>query len=81
MTNAMPLGKSDLFCAWLVAMRAEDLTMNSDATQAELEAGRGYETLFVPALFGPWTKHLVNSVGTEAGSETLDIAYGPGVLA
>ena len=62
-------------------MRAVDLTMNSEATQAELEAGRGYEALFVPALFGPWTKHLVNSVGAEAGSEILDIACGSGVLA
>jgi hypothetical protein len=28
--------------------------MNLTATQEELEAGRGYEALFVPAVFQPW---------------------------
>lgn len=55
--------------------------MNVTATQAELEAGRGYEALFVPALFGPWAKHLVDGASVEDGSHVLDIACGTGVLA
>ena len=51
------------------------------ATRQELEAGRGYEALFVPALFKPWTKHLVNGAGVEDGCDVLDLACGSGVLA
>ena len=46
-----------------------------------VEAGRGYESLFVPALFEPWTKHLVANAGIEQGSHVLDVACGTGVLA
>jgi SAM-dependent methyltransferase len=55
--------------------------MNTTATQEELEAGRGYEALFVPALFSPWTWHLVEGAGIDEGSHVLDIACGSGVLA
>lgn len=55
--------------------------MATEATQEELQAGRGYEALFVPALFAPWTGHLVNGAGVKAGSHVLDIACGSGVLA
>lgn len=55
--------------------------MNDTATEEELEAGRGYEALFVPALFEPWTGHLVDGAGVEIGSHVLDIACGSGVLA
>ncbi len=55
--------------------------MDSTATQEELEAGRGYEALFVPALFEPWTKYLTDGAGVEEGSQVLDIACGSGVLA
>lgn len=55
--------------------------MAAEATQEELQAGRGYEALFVPALFAPWTGHLVNGAGVKDGSQVLDIACGSGVLA
>jgi ubiquinone/menaquinone biosynthesis C-methylase UbiE len=55
---------------------SEDLA----ATREELEAGRGYEALFVPALFEPWTNHLVDGAGIEAGCHVLDVACGSGVL-
>ncbi len=55
--------------------------MAVEATQEQLEAGRGYETLFVPALFAPWTKHLVNGVSVDDGDHVLDIACGSGALA
>lgn len=55
--------------------------MATEATQQELQAGRGYEALFVPALFAPWTDHCVNGAGVKDGSHVLDIACGSGVLA
>ncbi len=54
--------------------------MDATVTQEELEAGRGYEELFVPALFEPWTKHLIDGAGVKTGSHVLDIACGSGVL-
>ncbi len=54
--------------------------MEIAATQEELEAGRGYETLFVPALFEPWAKHLIDGAKVEEKSHVLDIACGSGVL-
>lgn len=54
--------------------------MAHDATQEELEAGRGYETLFVPALFARWTKHLLDGANVREDASILDIACGTGVL-
>jgi ubiquinone/menaquinone biosynthesis C-methylase UbiE len=55
--------------------------MNQDTSQELVEAGRGYENLFVPALFQHWTKHLVMGAGIQEGSHVLDIACGTGILA
>jgi ubiquinone/menaquinone biosynthesis C-methylase UbiE len=55
--------------------------MTREATQEELQAGRGYEALFVPALFAPWAGHVVSKAGIKDGSHVLDIACGSGVLA
>lgn len=55
--------------------------MDISVTQEELEAGRGYEALFVPALFAPWTNHLIEGAEVEQGTHVLDIACGTGVLA
>lgn len=54
--------------------------MNSTATQEELEAGRGYEALFVAAVFDTWTKHVIDGAGVTQGDRVLDIACGTGVL-
>ena len=54
--------------------------MAVNASKEEIEAGRGYEMLFVPALFAPWTHRLVDGAGVAAGSSVLDIACGTGVL-
>ncbi len=55
--------------------------MNQEVSEELVEAGRGYEALFVPALFKAWTKHLVDSASVREGSHVLDIACGTGVLA
>jgi len=55
--------------------------MDQDVAEELIEAGRGYESLFVPALFEAWTKHLLDGAGVREGSHVLDIACGTGVLA
>ncbi|MDU8942479.1 class I SAM-dependent methyltransferase [Ovoidimarina sediminis] len=55
--------------------------MSKGATKEELEAGRGYEALFVPALFAPWTHHLIRGARAAEGQSVLDVACGSGVLA
>ena len=46
-----------------------------------LEAGRGYESMFVPALFAAWPPHLIKGAMVREGAQVLDIACGTGVLA
>ncbi len=55
--------------------------MDQDVSEELIDAGRGYESLFVPALFEAWTKHLVDGAGIRADSHVLDVACGTGVLA
>ena len=55
--------------------------MNENIPQELVEAGRGYESLFVPALFEQWTMHLIEGASIREGSHVLDIACGTGVLA
>jgi len=55
--------------------------MDQDVSEELVDAGRGYESLFVPALFQAWTKHLVEGAKIQEGSHVLDIACGTGVLA
>ena len=55
--------------------------MITEATHEELQAGREYEALFVPALFAPWTGHVLSGAAVKDGSNVLDIACGSGVLA
>ena len=55
--------------------------MGQDVSDELVDAGRGYEKLFVPALFETWTKHLVEGAGVAEGSHVLDVACGTGVLA
>jgi SAM-dependent methyltransferase len=55
--------------------------MDQEASEELVEAGRGYEALFVPALFEAWTKHLLEGARVGAGSHVLDVACGTGVLA
>lgn len=55
--------------------------MKQNIAKELVEAGHGYEKLFVPALFDAWTKHLVEGADIKRGSHVLDVACGTGVLA
>lgn len=55
--------------------------MDENIPEELIEAGRGYEDLFVPALFEPWTRHLLEGANVQSGSHVLDIACGTGILA
>jgi phospholipid N-methyltransferase len=46
--------------------------MDQDVSDDLIEAGHGYEALFVPALFEAWTRHLVEGAGVGDGSHVLD---------
>lgn len=50
-------------------------------SEEQLAAGHGYEKLFVPALFAPWTGHLIRAARIRHGEHVLDVACGTGVLA
>ena len=45
-----------------------------------LKAGRGYEALFVPAVFGSWTSKTIVAACVGPGDVVLDLACGTGVL-
>ncbi len=55
--------------------------MSDSALQAEIEAAKAYESLFVPALFGQWAPRVADVAGIQSGHHVLDIACGTGVLA
>ncbi len=55
--------------------------LDQEVSEELLESGRGYESLFVPAVFETWTKHLIEGAGVRVGSRVLDVACGTGVLA
>jgi SAM-dependent methyltransferase len=54
-------------------------------SQAELEtqiaAARAYEKVFVPALVGQWTSHVLDIAQVKPANHVLDVACGTGVLA
>jgi SAM-dependent methyltransferase len=55
--------------------------MSHPTLQAQVEAARAYEGLFVPALFGRWTATVADAGGLQVGDHALDVACGTGVLA
>ena len=52
-----------------------------DVAPELVEARRGYESLYVPALFGAWSAPLIRAAGIGAGAAVLDVACGTGVVA
>jgi ubiquinone/menaquinone biosynthesis C-methylase UbiE len=40
-----------------------------------------YEHYIVPALFAPWSAHLIRSANVQPGEHLLDVACGTGIVA
>ncbi len=55
--------------------------MSDDVPLELIDAGRGYDNMFVPAIFEMWTGRLIDGACIGPGSHVLDIACGTGVLA
>lgn len=55
--------------------------MSDPFLQAQVEAAKAYEALFVAALFGPWAPIVIEVMGIRPGQRVLDVACGTGVLA
>src|SRR5215470_4182947 len=55
--------------------------MSDSNLEAQIEAARTYETLFVPALFEQWALKVVDVAQIVPGQRVLDLACGTGVLA
>ncbi|MGC1439639.1 MAG: methyltransferase domain-containing protein [Burkholderiaceae bacterium] len=55
----------------------------SDADEMGLTraAAQGYETYFVPAIFGQWPPVFIERTGIHPGNKVLDVGCGTGVLA
>jgi SAM-dependent methyltransferase len=54
--------------------------MTESALQAQVDAAKAYEALFVPALFGQWVLKVVDVAQLKPGLRVLDVACGTGVL-
>jgi SAM-dependent methyltransferase len=55
--------------------------MSDPTLQAQVDAARAYEALFVPALFGQWASKVADAAQIQPGQRVLDVACGTGVLA
>lgn len=55
--------------------------MSDTALQAQVDAAKVYEALFVPALFGQWASKVADAAQVQPGQRVLDVACGTGVLA
>ncbi|MBX2883813.1 MAG: methyltransferase domain-containing protein, partial [Granulosicoccus sp.] len=59
---------------------AETTRNRFDANDADIDAALAYEQIFVPALFAPWPKHVIEAADVRPGHRALDVACGTGVL-
>jgi ubiquinone/menaquinone biosynthesis C-methylase UbiE len=46
------------------------------ASQAQVDAAKAYEALFVPALFGQWVSRVADAGQVQPGQHLLDVAMG-----
>ncbi len=55
--------------------------MSESQLQAQVEAARAYEALFIPALFAQWAPGVADAARLAPGQRVLDVACGTGILA
>ena len=55
--------------------------MGEPTLQAQIEAAKAYEALFVPALFWQWAPKVAEAAQIKPGQRVLDVACGTGILA
>lgn len=55
--------------------------MSKAELETQIAAARAYEKVFVPALVGQWTSHVLDLAQVKPGDHVLDVACGTGVLA
>lgn len=65
----------------LAVYGAEGAHMHDPVSQAQVDAAKAYEALFVPALFGQWASKVADAADIRPGLRVLDVACGTGVLA
>jgi ubiquinone/menaquinone biosynthesis C-methylase UbiE len=56
----------------------------TDATRSQFTKAsvpKAYDEFFVPRLFEPWAKLLLDEINLQSGETVLDIATGPGTVA
>ena len=54
--------------------------MSNPSFQAQVDAARAYESLFVPALFEQWSATIADAVNAREGQQVLDVGCGTGAL-
>lgn len=55
--------------------------MRESSLQAEIDAAKTFEALFVPALFRQWAPKVADAAHIQSGQRVLDVACGTGILA
>ena len=55
--------------------------MSEPMLQAQIDAAKAYEALFVSSLFGEWAPKVADAAQIRPGQRVLDVACGTGVLA
>jgi ubiquinone/menaquinone biosynthesis C-methylase UbiE len=54
---------------------------STETFELSLDSAEAYESVFVPTLFEPWARMLVDAAGVVAGDRVLDVACGTGIVA
>lgn len=62
------------------ADRDDNDRMSEPTPQAQVDAARAYEALFVPALFEQWPAKLADASRVRSGHRVLDVGCGTGIL-
>ena len=72
-----PVGRRS---SWALYVAVEE-RMSAPTWEAQVDAAKAYEALFVPALFGQWAPKIADAAKIERNHKVLDVACGTGILA